>query len=196
MESIEKRWLGEAELCVQRINEVPVEFERKLGQAIRKLAPTKAQFKALLEQWDSQNAGLKKVDFRRQLRGQGVTALKLSASNQEIDLLFDSITGGGGGATASAKELLPPMWPFAVQASVPDPRIETLLAEAEEHRAVAKEYRDAIMAMQQTLDAEEQLDGTQGGHAPVIAQIGAILLKRNMKVGEVMASEWRPQSPT
>ena len=185
--AIEARWEREAKGYESKAAAVPVDFERTLGVAIRKVAATKADFLAFVDLWDKDNIGLKKVDFRRQMRGTSVTGLKLTAGNHDIDKLFDSITGGAGAATATVKELTALLWPMAVKAGVTDPLIEGFLAEAAESRKEAESVRVTLEALEATEAAEKQLREQTGVDAPVVAQLGNLVQKRNMKVGEVIA---------
>lgn len=184
---IEERWEAEAVTFEQKAAAVPVDFERTVGLAIRRVAPTKAEFAALLDLWDKDNIGLKKVDFRRQMRGTSVTGLKLQAGNKDIDQIFDSITGGGGAATATVKQLTSVMWPMAQKAGVVDPVIESLNSQAAACRVEKQTVRQALEALEATEAAEAQLRATTGDDAPVVAQLGNLVQKRNMKVGEVIA---------
>ena len=189
LKQIESRWLAEAEQWEVMAAAVPLDFDRFLGNAIRRVSPTKGELKDLIQIWDKDNKGLKKVDFRRQMRGTNVTGLKLTASNQDIDRLFDSVTGGGGAAVASVKDITALLWPIAAKAGVPDPKIEEYLAKASGCRDQAALLLKALDALKSTENVEIQLRSLRGGSAPVLAQIGALLIKRNMKVGEVV-SKW------
>ena len=192
IEAVEQRFLTDAKACEQHAEAIPVDFDRQLGIAINKVAPSKESFHELLLNWDNKGTGLKRVDFRRQLRGVHNGALKMTASgNSSIDKLFDSITGGGGAAAASLKDLEAHMWPCARRARVPDPRTDKLIEEATGKRAEAAAVRTILDALDAADAAVAQLEGQTGEQTPVVAQIGALLLKRNMKVGEVMVCALR-----
>lgn len=103
------------------------------------------------------------------MRGTNATGLKLTAvSNQELDRLFDSATGGcGGAAVASVKEITAALWPIAATASVPDPRIDEHLAKASACRDAADVVRHAIDAVKAAESAESHLRSSQEGGGPV-----------------------------
>ena len=176
------RWRSEADEFDRAAAAVPVTFDRTLGIAVR--AVGKEAFKEALGAWDKDGKGLKMVDFRRCMRND----LKLKATNHDIDKLFDSITGGGGAAAASAKEVLARLSAIAIKAGVPDPVIETRKAEAVKCRAEADKVQEAVEAVEASIHCDAQLASSLGGNAPVIAQLGAIVIKRNLKLGEVVAA--------
>ena len=187
LRAIVDRWEQEALGFEAEAAKVPVDFERTVGMAIRKVVSTKAEFVAFVDVWDKNNTGLKKVDFRRQMRGTSVTGLKMHAGNHEIDYLFDSITGGGGAATATVKQLVAVLWPMAQKAGVTDPEIERLNAKATACREEKKTVITALDALEATESTEAELRANIGDDAPVVAQLGHLVQKRNMKVGEVIA---------
>lgn len=124
-----------------------------------------------------------------QVRGATPTGLKLTdASNTDVDAIFEAITGSGGGAAvATTRELLPRLWPMAVQAGTTDPRIAALRAEAQRCRDEAVAVHVVLEAVLSTEGAEREIRSLSGEDAPVVAQLGAIVLKRNMKLGEIVS---------
>jgi hypothetical protein len=172
---------AEAAELEARAAAVHVDFNRALGLAVR--ARGRAGLSELLEAAAESAAGLKKIQFRNLLRAQ----LKLNATNKEIDAVFDGVTGGAGAALASVKELRAVLGAIAARAGVADPAIEAFLAKAAASRAHAETVGAALEALRACLQVMGQLDKSSGGNAPVLAQIGGIVMKRNLKLGEVIA---------
>ena len=126
------------------------------------------------------------VDFRRQLRSTAATGLKVTASNAEMDTLFDAFSGGGAAAVATVSQVHSKLWSFAKLASVADPQVEEFMAAAEACREEAKLVQVAIDAVHAYEEAAKKVPAS-GADAPVVAQLGTLVQKRNMKVGEVIA---------
>jgi DNA repair exonuclease SbcCD ATPase subunit len=124
---------------------VPADFERALGMALRKQLDGVGVLRLLelLQAWDPERTGLKRVDFRRHVR----TGLKLSgATNAELDRVFDEVTGGGGAALAAPKALKPRLEKALERAATPEPLVAAL-----EQRAAAK--RGALAPVERAIEA-------------------------------------------
>ena len=65
---IESRSYREAKQWEASAKAVPVDFSRVLGETIRKVGSTKAGLRDFLQNWDRDDKGLKKLDFRRHVR--------------------------------------------------------------------------------------------------------------------------------
>ena len=184
LQSIVQHYEADELQWIKKADAVPVSFERKLGSAVAKVGD-KAALTASMDTWDMGGKGLKKVDFRRVLR----SGLKLDATNNltsnEIDKLFDSITGGGGGAVATIKEIKPKLLDSRRTAATPIPERDQLIEEAAKCKEQAATVLLAIEAVNAYDEAIVELNSKQGHNAPVIAQLGAIVIKRNLKLGEV-----------
>ena len=184
LRSVMERYEAEVLQWTEKANAVCMSFERKLGGAVARLGD-KAALTASMDTWDVGGKGLKKVDFRRVLR----SGLKLDATNNltnsEIDKLFDSITGGGGGAVATIKEIKPKLNEARRTAATPVPEQDLLMEEAAKSKEQAATVLLAIEAVNAYDEAMVELNSKQGHNAPVIAQLGAIVIKRNLKLGEV-----------
>ena len=176
------RWEADASTFDDAAAAVPVSFERQLGLAVREHG--RDGFKSLVnDEWDRAGKGLKLVDFRRHIR----SGLKLPVTNLEVDRLFESMTGGGGAACASAKEIVTCLSGFAIKAGIPDDRVEKAKAEAARCRDEGARVQGAANALRAAAECEVQLEMSVGSNAPVIAQLGSIVIKRNLKLGEVIA---------
>ena len=184
LRSVMERYEAEVLQWTEKANAVCMSFERKLGGAVARLGD-KAALTASMDTWDVGGKGLKKVDFRRVLR----SGLKLDATNNltnsEIDKFFDSITGGGGGAVATIKEIKPKLNEARRTAATPVPEQDLLMEEAAKSKEQAATVLLAIEAVNAYDEAMVELNSKQGHNAPVIAQLGAIVIKRNLKLGEV-----------
>jgi hypothetical protein len=120
------------------------------------------------------------------VRANNSTGLRVSASNADIDATFESITTSG---VAKVKDVHKVLWPLAVKSDIQDPRVTKFLEEAEACRVEAAAVQKVIEALKVSNDAEQEVRSVQGSDAPVEAQIGFILRKRNMKLGEVL-NKW------
>ena len=120
------------------------------------------------------------------MRANNSTGLRLSASNADIDATFESITTSG---IAKVKDVHKVLWPLAVKSDIQDPRVTKFLEEAEACRVEAAAVQKVIEALKVSNDAEQEVRSVQGSDAPVEAQIGFIVRKRNMKLGEVV-NKW------
>ena len=168
---------------------LPVDFERALGTARRKpldgvgalgTALRKQldgvgglRLLELLQTWDPENTGLKRVDFRRHVR----TGLKLSgASNAELDRVFDEVTGGGGAALAVPKALKPRLEKAMERAAMPEPLVAALEQRAAAKRVAVAEVERAIEALAAVHEAEA-LEEVQRERAVLAARRTAAALQ-------------------
>jgi hypothetical protein len=117
------------------------------------------------------------------------TGLKLKeASNSDIDRVFEAMMiGPGGGSTAALKDVHAALWALGARAGHVDPRIEKLLSAAATNRQEAKSVQTVLASVEAVEQAEQHLRSLTGDDAPVVAQLGAYVIKRNMKLGEVVA---------
>jgi hypothetical protein len=172
-----KEWDAKAEA-----REKQADFNRLLGLAVRRtLGPehcTAEQLKPglmeLLVQWDKDDVGLKRVDFRRCAR----VNLKLVAPNDKLDKFFDTLSGGGGAAVVRHKALRKTLGALAVKAGKADPESEAQRSEAEGRRRDAEAVRSSLESFVRLEKNEAQLLALQDQSAtPVVAQLGAVIIK-------------------
>ena len=181
-----KARMREADDADRQAEEVFSTFERKLGAALKKKGQKIAE---LLRDWDKDGTGeVKKMQFRQKVRG----SLGIKANNHEIDKFFNSMDEDGGGSLDLGE--LKPALKFLLDAA------QGAEDEAARLRAAALELRDKATqteaAAQATLCAErEEAELYRLKHelGPPDVQLGNIILKRNMKIGDVL-TKWDPSN--
>ena len=163
---------------------VPLEFERLLGLGLRRqLAESGAKLGELLQGWDADKGGLKRVDFRRHVR----SGLKLSgASNHDIDRVFDEVAGGGGAALASSKALKPRLEKALEKAALREPQLEQAEAAAAAKRQRAADVRGALESLCASREADAKLAAVSGATAPVALQLSSLVAKKGLKLADVL----------
>jgi Ca2+-binding EF-hand superfamily protein len=169
----------------QKATNVHSSFERRLGAALHKKG---MGIKELLYDWDPEKTGvIKKVPFRQHVRKE----LGLVADNKEIDHFFDSVDEDRGG-TLEVKELKGALRTLSKAAGAADAEAAALRAKAQSCRALAEQMQQASEATAATEKEEKELaqmklDHGMGGKVDI--QLGAIITKRNLKIGDLV-SKW------
>jgi len=179
-----KQRLQDADKAEEKAKDVFSTFERKLGAALKKKGQKIAE---LLRDWDGEGKGeIKKIAFRQKVRG----SLGIKANNSEIDAFFNSMDDDKGGSL-DLSELRPALKFLLEAAHGAEAEAVALLELATELRAKAAQTEEAARATE--IAEKEEADRAQmkGENGPPDVQLGQLIMKRNLKIGDVI-TKWDP----
>ena len=181
-----KARLREADDADRQAEDVFSTFERKLGAALKKKGQKIAE---LLRDWDKDGTGeVKKMQFRQKVRG----SLGIKANNHEIDKFFNSMDEDGGGSL-DLGELKPALKYLLDAAQGAEDEAARLRAVALELRDKAAQTEAAALATEAAEREEAELERLKHELGPPDVQLGNLILKRNMKIGDVL-TKWDPSN--
>jgi Ca2+-binding EF-hand superfamily protein len=157
-------------------------FERRLGLAIlAKIGKGGKLADMVKNEWDKNGDGdINKLEFRQCVRG----SLSMKADGKEIDAFFASMDVDGGGSL-DLSELQPMLKKLQQGAANADQEAADQRREAVALRAKAASVREVAAATSAHEQADARLRQLQQVEN-VGAKLGAMIVKRNMKLGEVV----------
>ena len=177
-----REWLLVAANAEQKACAVFSTFERILGAALKKKGQ---KINELLRDWDSDGKGeIKKIAFRQKVRGN----LGIKAENCEIDAFFNSMDADKGGSLDLA-ELKVALKSVLDAASRAETEALAHKAWSDECRAKAAQTDEAARATEAAEKAELELGQLETSAGPPDVQLGALIIKRNLKIGDLV-SKW------
>ena len=171
-------------------------FERRLGAALVSNELAKKAMKGvpganlaltdLLRSWDKNKDGtLQKMEFRQAVR----TSLKLHATNQDIDALFDQFDVDGSG-NLEIQELKPCLKALQETAESAEAEKEHFAEQEAAHRQIANDAREAADAMDAIETEEKRLATLRTDEgAPLPIRMAFMMAKRGKKPEEI-ATRW------
>jgi len=176
--------LQEASKAEEKALEVFSTFERQLGAALKKKGQ---KINELLRDWDSEGKGeIKKIAFRQKVRG----SLGIKANNAEIDNFFNSMDEDKGGSL-DLSELKPALKFLLESAHGAEAEAVALQELAAQLKEKALQTEEAARATELAEKEEQELERIKGGDGPPDVQLGALIMKRNLKIGDVV-TKWDP----
>jgi len=173
--------LVEAAELLKNAENVHSTFERKLGAAVGAKAKS-TPLKDLIREWDKNNDNqINKMEFRTVVRNH----LSIKADNKQIDDFFASMDADGGGSLdfAELKTALKSLQDASAQAEVEG---ASWHARAEQLKGKADTIKEVAAATIASEEADARLNALRNQTA-VDAMLGAMILKRNLKIGDVIA---------
>jgi len=160
-------------------------FDMRLGNAILKKLGAVGKIQDLVRDWDKNGDGdINKIEFRQCVTGKDKKSLGLVADNKEIDAFFSLMDADGGGSL-ELSELKPALKKLQDRSAKADQDAANLKASA----ASLRERAAGVIKLAETteeVEAEEKRLSSAVADMRVDAKIGALILKRNLKVGELV----------
>ena len=161
-------------------------FEFKLGSAIIKRVEQLGKLEDMIKEWDSNGDGdISKIEFRQCVRSKLKMDIK---ENKDIDAFFAKKLDEDGGGSLSLAELKPALKKLKEESAAAADAEKGVKAKAVAMRAKAaatKEVAEATAVMEKEEARLHELENS----TTVRAKLGAAIVKKNLKIAEVM-TKW------
>jgi len=158
-------------------------FETRLGSAVLAKLGALGKIENLIREWDGNGDGeISKIEFRQAVTGKSIG---MKADNKDIDAFFSTMDDDGGG-TISIAELKPALKMLQKKSLALEADAANLRAQAEGLRLKADGI-EKLAVLTEGIEQDEAAHQEAQERLPVNVKLGAVITKRNLKVGELIA---------